>query len=297
MNKYLKIIRNKLRYKYCDVFPKLITKSIYKERMNKKLDLRHPQTFNEKLQWLKLNLYRDNPLVTQCADKYATREYVKECGCQEILNEIHQVWEEPHEINFSELPNKFVLKCNHGAGYNIICRDKNSISPDKIKQKLSTWLNEDYWRLSVEFVYKDVPKKIICEKFIETKNNELPYDYKLFCFHGKPLFVMICTERESHHPKFYFVNKEWELLPYGIDYKNRNVSTVLEKPQNYQKLFEYAEKLSKPFPFVRVDLYLNNGIIHFGELTFIPSAGMDKELNNEEVKNVDMIFGNYLKLN
>lgn len=297
MNKYLKILRNKLRYKYCDTFPELITKSIYKERMRKTLNLDFPQTFNEKLQHLKLNLYKNNPLVTKCADKYAAREYVKDCGCEEILNEIHQVWDQPDEINFSELPNKFVLKCNHGAGYNIICRDKDKISPDEIKQTLTTWLNEDYWRLSVEFVYKDTPKKIICEKFIETKNNELPYDYKLFCFHGKPLFVMICTERESQHPKFYFVNKEWELLPYGIDYKNNEVSSILDKPQNYQKLFEYAEKLSKPFPFVRVDLYLNSGVIHFGELTFIPSAGMDKELNNEENKNVDLIFGNYLKLN
>ncbi|HEJ9487905.1 TPA: glycosyl transferase [Proteus mirabilis] len=297
MNKYLKILRNKLRYKYCDTFPELVTKSIYKERMRKTLNLDFPQTFNEKLQHLKLNLYKNNPLVTKCADKYAAREYVKDCGCEEILNEIHQVWDQPDDINFSELPNKFVLKCNHGAGYNIICRDKDKISPDNIRQTLTTWLNEDYWRLAVEFVYKDISKKIICEKFIETKNNELPYDYKLFCFHGEPLFVMICTERESQHPKFYFVNKEWELLPYGIDYKNSEVSTILDKPQNYQKLFEYAEKLSKPFPFVRVDLYLNSGVIHFGELTFIPSAGMDKELNNEETKNVDLIFGNYLKLN
>ncbi|QUT01925.1 ATP-grasp fold amidoligase family protein [Proteus terrae] len=297
MNKYLKILRNKLRYKYCDIFPELVTKSIYKERIKKTLNLDPPQTFNEKLQWLKLNLYKNNSLVTKCADKYADREYVKDCGCEEILNEIHQVWDQPDEINFSELPNKFVLKCNHGAGYNIICRNKDKISPAEMKQTLTTWLNEDYWRLAVEFAYKDIPKKIICEKFIETKNNELPYDYKLFCFNGKPLFVMICTERESQHPKFYFVNKEWELLPYGIDYKNSEVSSILEKPQNYQKLFEYAEKLSKPFPFVRVDLYLNSGVIHFGELTFIPSAGMDKELNNEENKNVDLIFGNYLKLN
>lgn len=297
MNKYLKILRNKLRYKYCDIFPELVTKSIYKERMRKTLNLEFPQTFNEKLQYLKLNLYKNNPLVTKCADKYAAREYVKDCGCEEILNEIHQVWDQPEDINFSELPNKFVLKCNHGAGYNIICRDKDNTSPDNIRQTLTTWLSEDYWRLAVEFVYKDIPKKIICEKFIETKNNELPYDYKLFCFHGKPLFVMICTERESQHPKFYFVNKKWELLPYGIDYKNNEVSSILDKPQNYQKLFEYAERLSKPFPFVRVDLYLNSGVIHFGELTFIPSAGMDKELNNEENKNVDLIFGNYLKLN
>ncbi|ETS31219.1 glycosyl transferase [Photorhabdus temperata] len=295
MNKYLKILRNKLFYHGCSILPKYVTKSIYKDRLQKKLDLKNPTTFNEKLQWLKLNKYKDSKLVTICADKFAVRNYIIERNCREILTPIYGIWDSPYEINWSELPKKFVMKCNHGAGYNIICKNKDQLNIEDAIKKLSLWIKEDYWRKAVELVYKYIPKKIIIEKFIETSTGSLPYDYKVFCFNGKPEFVMICTERESNKPKFYFVDKNWELLPYGIDYLNIN-NIDLEKPQNYEKLFYYAEILSSPFPFVRVDLYLNDGIINFGELTFIHSAGMDKELNNEKHDNIDEIIGELIKL-
>ncbi|CDG15853.1 ATP-grasp fold amidoligase family protein [Xenorhabdus doucetiae] len=295
MNKYLKILRNKLFYHGCGLFPEFVTKSIYKQRLNQQLNLKNPVTFNEKLQWLKLNTYKDNNLVIKCADKFSVRDYVSENGCQEILIPIYASWDKASDIDWSKLPNKFVMKCNHGAGYNIICKDKSNLNIDKTVKKLNNWMKEDYWRKAVELVYRDIPKKIICEKFIETSNGALPYDYKIFCFNGKPKFVMVCTERESEKPKFYFMDENWHLLPYGVDYLDANISK-LEKPQNFEKLFDYAMKLAKPFPFVRVDLYLNDGIINFGELTFIHSAGMDRELNNEENKNIDKIMGDLIKL-
>ncbi|MCW7764596.1 ATP-grasp fold amidoligase family protein [Photorhabdus luminescens] len=295
MNKYLKILRKKLFYHGCGIFPEYVTKSIYKDRLKKKLDLKNPTTFNEKLQWLKLNKYKDSKLVTICADKFVVRNYIIERNCREILTPIYGIWDSPYEINWSELPKKFVMKCNHGAGYNIICKNKDQLNIKDAIKKLNLWMKEDYWRKAVELVYKYIPKKIIIEKFIETSTGSLPYDYKVFCFNGKPEFVMICTERESNKPKFYFVDKKWELLPYGVDYLDIN-NIDLEKPQNYEKLFYYAEILSNPFPFVRVDLYLNDGIINFGELTFIHSAGMDKELNNEKHDNIDEIIGELIKL-
>ncbi|CAM3321833.1 ATP-grasp fold amidoligase family protein [Xenorhabdus nematophila] len=187
------------------------------------------------------------------------------------------------------------MKCNHGAGYNIICKNKDSLDINGTVKKLNVWMKEDYWRKAVELVYKDIPKKIICEKFIETSDGSLPYDYKIFCFNGRPEFVMVCTERESEKPKFYFMDKNWQLLPYGLDYLDADVNK-LEKPCNFEKLFYYATKLSQPFPFVRVDLYLNDGVITFGELTFIHSAGMDKELNNDQNKHIDKIIGDLIEL-
>lgn len=297
MNEYIKHIRKKVLRSLCNSFPTLVTKLLYYRRFGKRLNLKRPKTFNEKLQWLKLNTYKNNLLVTQCADKYKVREYIKKTHCEDILNDIYYTWNSPLEINWEALPNKFVLKCNHGAGYNIVCRDKEKLNQDKIITTLTKWMKEDYWKNSVELCYKDIPKKIICEKFIETESKELPLDYKVFCFHGKAEFVMICTDRESQKPKFFFVDKDWNLLPYGLDYKYITDASILTKPIGYEKLFFYAEKLSKPFPFVRADFYLNDNNILFGELTFTPAAGLDIELNNKEIRNVDIIIGNLLNLN
>ncbi|WP_311749502.1 ATP-grasp fold amidoligase family protein [Proteus terrae] len=293
----MKYIRKKILRSLCICYPTLVTNLLYYRRFGKKLNLKNPTTFNEKLQWLKLNTYKNNPLVTQCADKYKARDYIKKLHCEDILNDIYYAWDSPSEIDWDNLPNKFVLKCNHGAGYNIVCRNKKKLNKDETLAILTQWMKEDYWKNSVELCYKDIPKKIICEKFIETKNKALPLDYKVFCFHGKAEFVMICTERESKKPKFFFMDKNWNLLPYGLDYNNIIDTSVLEKPIGYEKLFFYAEKLSKQFPFVRADFYLNDNVILFGELTFTPAAGLDIELNNKEIKNVDIIIGNLLDLN
>ncbi|WP_258086308.1 ATP-grasp fold amidoligase family protein [Xenorhabdus bovienii] len=293
----IKKIRRKILYHLCEYYPEFVTKLLFYRRFGKKLNLGNPITFNEKLQWLKLKEYKDNSLVTLCADKYAAREYIIKSGCSDILNEIYYVWNNTDKINWDSLPNKFVLKCNHGAGYNIICKDKNELNISNAKYKLEKWMKHDYWRNSVELCYKNITKQIICEKFIETSTGSLPYDYKVFCFNGKPLFVMLCTERETDKPKYYFMDKEWNILPYGLDYLELKDKSSLKKPDGYEKLFHYAKKLSTPFPFVRVDFYLNDGKIIFGELTFTPAAGLDIELNNPKTINADEIIGDLLDLN
>ena len=162
------------------VSPKLNSKILYFVKMKKKLNLKKPETFNEKIMWLKLNEYENNELITLCVDKYEVRKYVKKSGAEEILNDLISVYNTPEEINFDELPNQFVLKCNHGAGYNIICKDKNKMNFTKVKSVLNKWLKEDYWALSSEMQYKNVERKIICEKYLKSNNYQDLEDYKIY---------------------------------------------------------------------------------------------------------------------
>ncbi|MER1984402.1 MAG: ATP-grasp fold amidoligase family protein [Solibacillus sp.] len=272
--------------------PTLISKILYKTVFNKELDLKNPITLNEKVMWLKLNTYYKNDLVTKCADKYKVREYIEESGNSELLNDLISSWGSVEEIDWDSLPQKFVMKCNHGAGYNIICRDKSRFNVEEAKITLSKWMKEDYWKFRAETNYKYIPKKIICEKFLETSDGELPEDYKIYCFNGKATCVMVCTGREKGYPKFYYFNKNWELLPFSTDALNVPADFKLEKPDGFEKMFEYAEKLAKPFPFVRVDFYLIEGEVIFGELTFTPGAALDKG----RLESTDRILGDSLNL-
>lgn len=272
--------------------PRLTSKLLYRSAFKRKLDLKNPVTLNEKLMWLKLNSYYKNPLITKCADKYRVREYIKQAGYKNILNELIGTWDRAEDIEWDKLPNKFVMKCNHGAGYNIICRDKKSFNIDKAKRKLENWLNEDYWKKSAEINYKFIEKKIICERFLEMGDGSLPEDYKVYCFNGVAHCVMVCTNRETGDPKFYYYSKNWESLPYSSDIINSPVDFTLEKPEGIDEMFKIAEHLSKPFPFVRVDFYLLKGRVIFGELTFTPGAALD--INR--LPKTDKIFGDLLKL-
>ncbi len=172
-----KLIKNKIAqnmYKYLrkiltNISPTLNTKITYYIANKKFPNLKNPTTFEEKLMWLKLNMYNDNPLVTMCADKYRVREYVINCGYSEILNDLIGVWDFVDQIDWEILPNKFVLKCNHGSGYNLICTNKEQLNVEEAKKKINKWLKEDFWKLYAELNYKNIPKKIICEKYLDTE--------------------------------------------------------------------------------------------------------------------------------
>lgn len=260
--------------------PTLTSKIYYETKLKKKLDLKNPKTFNEKLMWLKLNEYENDKLITQCADKYKVREYVENCGCGEILNELIGVYDNVEQIDSEKLPDKFVLKCNHAAGYNIICQDKSKLDIDKTKKQLKKWLKSDYWKYVAELQYKNVEKKIICEKFLESKDGNAIEDYKIYCFNGKPLFCMVCVGRNFGKPKYYFMDRDWKLMrinPAGI-YASSNFT--IDKPDCIDEMYMYAEKLAKPFKFVRTDFYDYNGKIIFGELTFTPAGCVDGNYND-----------------
>lgn len=256
--------------------PTLTSKLYYFIKFHKKLNLRKPETFNEKLMWIKLKEYKNNELVSACADKYKVREYIENNGCEEILNEILYVYDDVKEINFDKLPDKFVLKCNHAAGYNIICEDKTKLDEKKVKRQLRKWLKTDYWKFVAEVQYKNIKPKIICEKYLDSKSESSIEDYKIYCFHGEPKFCMVCVGRNLGKPKYYFVDKNWKVMKINKTGLSVPENFKIDKPKCINKMYEYAKKLSKPFKFVRVDFYEYKGKVIFGELTFTPAGCIDK---------------------
>lgn len=275
------------------ISPELNTRVLFLIKYKKPLRLKNPVIHAEKLQWLKLNIYMNNPLVTKCADKYAVREYIEKCGCPEILNELIGVYSKPEEINWEKLPQKFALKSNYGCGFNIICSDKSKLDIPKTVNTLKHWNKSNQHLLYSEMQYAPIKRKILCEKFIEGKTEgSLPDDYKIYCFNGVAKFVMVCMGRELGKPKFYFFDENLKLARINKDSKNAPEDISLENPDEVKRMFAYAEKLSKPFPFVRVDFYLAGKKPIFGELTFTPTGGMD----TNRLPETDILFGEMLEL-
>lgn len=280
------------RYLLCSISPELSVKFWYRHYFKKKLNLNNPQTLDEKIQWMKLYYYKDNPLVYQCADKYRVREYVKDCGLEHILNGLIATYKTPDEINWEELPNRFVLKWNFGNGGNVICFDKTKLNKAKSVKDLKTFQKVKAHLINAEPQY-EMEKVLLCEKFIETEDGNSPVDYKFYCFNGVAKYVLCCLGRgQGNKPEFYFFDKDWQLQrlnKMGIDAPE---GFTIPKPEGMDKLFEYAETLSKPFPFVRADFYLEKGRAYFGELTFTPSGGFDRG----RLPSSDLKFGQMVKL-
>ena len=262
-------------YLLCGISPKLSVKFWYRIYLKKPLDLEHPKTLDEKIQWMKLYYYKDNPLVYQCADKFRVRDYVKNCGLEHILNDLIATYHSANEINWDVLPQKFVLKWNFSNGGNIICSDKSKIDRKQAIKELNRFQKIKPHLKYAEPQY-EVEKVLLCEKFIETQNGEAPVDYKFYCFNGEAKYVLCCYGRSiDHRPAFYFFDKDWQLQRFNKMGKEAPEGFTMPKPVGMDDLFHYAEILSKPFPFVRADFYLENGKAYFGELTFTPGGGYD----------------------
>ncbi len=262
-------------YLLCGISPKLSVKFWYRFYLKKPLDLEHPKTLDEKIQWMKLYYYKDNPLVYQCADKFRVRDYVKNCGLEHILNDLIATYHSANEINWDVLPQKFVLKWNFSNGGNIICSDKSKLDRKQAIKELNRFQKIKPHLKYAEPQY-DVEKVLLCEKFIETQNGEAPVDYKFYCFNGEAKYVLCCYGRSiDHRPAFYFFDKDWQLQRFNKMGKEAPEGFTMPKPVGMDDLFHYAEILSKPFPFVRADFYLENGKAYFGELTFTPGGGYD----------------------
>lgn len=249
--------------------PKLFTKYNYLVTFRKRLNLKKPKDFNEKIQWLKFN-YRNELMVT-CTDKYLVRDYVNNQISENILNELLYVYNAVEEIDWDILPNRFALKTTHGCGGNIICDDKSKLNLKDAIVKLNEWMKTDYSKISGEWQYGKITPRIICEKFLEDGSGKLPRDYKFYCFDGEPKVVLVISERESNI-KLDFFDLKWNRL--HLSKPIHESKEIIKKPENLDVLLDYARKLSKPFPFVRADFYNVDGKPIFGELTFTPAAGM-----------------------
>ena len=245
-----------------------MSKRYFKMQLKYPLNLKEPKTLNEKLQWLKLRYWENNAKAVQCADKYAVRKYIEEIGEGELLNELLFVWDSVDEIDWDALPDKFAIKCNHGCAYNIICSDKSKLDKKATEKKLRRWMKEDFSLFNAEPHYSKIPRKIICEKFLEGE----VINYNIYCFNGVPTFISVAgglADGVGEHLTYY--NADGTVA----EFKNRNYPTHENKlSEKLPEMIETAKRLSRDFPMVRVDLFDIGGKIILSEMTFTPGAAI-----------------------
>ena len=248
----------------------VMSKIYYKIVLNKKLNLENPQTFNEKIQWMKLYYYPFDPLVIQGSDKYAVRSYIEHKEYGNRLVPLLGVWESAEEINWDQLPDRFVMKCNHGCAYNIIVSDKNRLDRKAAEKQLDKWLGEDFGAFNIEPHYSAIKqRRIICETFL----GEIITDYKFFCFNGKPHCIYVSTDLiHDRQAKIGFFYLDGRKMPLYRDAYADIPEIIL--PPFYNEMKKAAEVLCQDYPFVRVDFFVTDSTWYFAELTFTPGAGM-----------------------
>ncbi len=255
------------------ISPKTTLKLLFRLKQGYKLNLKNPKTYNEKINWIKLNYYNENMSI--CSDKFLVRNFLKERKCEKILNDL--LWEgfDSKKIPWEELPDKFVIKVTHGSGFNVIVKDKANINREKIQKNLNKWLKTKYLKCYGERWYGKKKPRIVVEKYLENSNATPLFDYKFFCFNGQPKYVYVDTWKNGeHHINMYDIDLNL-LKDVSLGYP-QDLDSVIEKPSNYDEMLEISKKLSSGFPHVRVDLYSVDGKTIFGEMTFSKGAGFDR---------------------
>ncbi|KLV03976.1 hypothetical protein ABT56_17265 [Photobacterium aquae] len=262
-------------------------KMIYFLWRREKINFKNPKTFSEKIQWLKVN-HRDVNMG-KLVDKYEVRKYIKNTIGEEYLVPLVGCYDNYSDIDFDQLPNKFVLKTTHGSSQNLICKNKKQINHKLAKRNFDKWLTISLYRIFREWAYKYAKPKIICEHFLGDDEN-VPVDYKFYCFNGKPKFIQVNVERYTDNHTETYYDPEWNRMNfyYGVN----GIDGEIDKPKNFETMLEIVSKLSSEHKFVRVDLYNLSGKIYFGELTFYPASGLEI-MKPEELENV---FGDYMGL-
>lgn len=276
MDEYKQIIKRKnvrfgLLY-ICRLIPsKWMVKLQYRIKFKRKLNLKDPKRFTEKMQWYKL--YYRNPLMVQCADKYMVRQYVKEKGLAYILNELYAVYDEPKNIDFATLPDRFVLKLSNGSGTNLICRNKSEIDKAEVVHQFRQFKFRAKADAGREWPYMKAKSVIVAEKLLEDEQhmNNAVNDYKIFCFNGKPEYVICISNRYTDKCNHLVYTTDWEKV--NVVSEGADLTGDEPRPENLAEMLRIAEKLSADFPFARIDLYSLEGKIYFGEITFFPWSG------------------------
>lgn len=278
---YKKIIKNrKLRRTILNVLSFVPDKQMiqlqYRIKTGRKLNLKNPKRYTEKLQWYKL--YHRDPIMAKCVDKYEVRKYIESLGLGHILNECYGIYDKPEDIDFSKLPNQFVLKDTLGGGGNsiIICKDKSKSDIKTYINQMTEWVNTKPVRSGGRewvYYYKSCKHRIICEKYIEPESESGLTDFKYLCFNGKCKYIYVITNRILNEgAELGIYDLKYNLLPY-YRADERKPKHLIEKPNNFDEMIKISELLSKRFPHVRVDLFNAHGSIVFGELTFFDGSG------------------------
>lgn len=268
----------------------MFLKMIFLLKVGYKLDLKNPQTFNEKLQWLKL--YNRRPEYTTMVDKYAVKKYVADKIGEEYIIPTLGVWDKPEDIDFDKLPNQFVLKTTYGGGSSgvIICKDISKLNRSEMIRRLRKSLSKDLYKLLREWPYKNVPKRILAEKYMEDIATRELRDYKFFCFNGVVKALFVATERSTGDVKFDYFDSDFNHL--DIVQFHPMSGRKIEKPKTFDEMKKLAAKLAVGIPHVRVDFYDINGKVYFGELTFTHHGG----ITPFHPEKWDKIFGDWLEL-
>lgn len=248
----------------------LFLKLKFRNRMQYSLNLLHPKTYNEKLQWLKL--YYKRPEYTKMVDKATAKEYVSSIVGEKYIIPTLGIWDNVDDIDWDSLPQQFVIKCTGDSGGVIVCKDKNKLDVFKAKSLLKRNGNINYFYQNREYPYKDVKRRYIAEAYMEDESGFELKDYKIFCFDGVPKFLFVASGRQQNDTRFDFYDTEFNHLPVINGHPNADVWPT--KPDNFEEMLHISGALSKGMPHVRVDLYNINGKIYFGELTFFHWSGM-----------------------
>jgi hypothetical protein len=259
----------------------------FRDVIGRNPNLADPQTFNEKIQWLKLH-WRDE-LALRCADKAAAREYVAERVGPHVLNRSYGVFRRVSDIPWEDLPRQFVMKATHASGWNLICEDRESMDWRSVRTTVALWLRRSHFWKTREWVYKDIPPGILIEEYLRPGKGLVPFDYKVFCFNGRPMYIQVDMGRYERHTRNLY-DTSWRLLPVSIK-RPSDRSATPERPP-LPKLLTYSAALAEPFPHVRVDWFLWDGELRFGEMTFFHGSGHESFSPAEW----DLEFGRQLDL-
>ena len=295
IQRYLKkpsLIIQGLLVKFNFLFPdRIYLKLLYRLKLGRKLDLESPKRFTEKLQWLKL--YDRKPNYPKLVDKAEVKDYVAGIIGDEYIIPTLGVWNHPEDIDWDNLPDRFILKTTHGGGGSgvVICNDKSQFDKKMAIDKLNRSMKQDIYATLREWPYKDIPHRVIAEQLLDkdSQYDDIP-DYKFYCFNGIPKVVLIATNRFTDH-NFNYYDMEFDKLNITSS-AGRNAAIVFSKPSRFEEMKTIASKLSQGFAHIRVDLYYSNNKIYFGELTFYDSSGFD----NLSSDSVDLEWGNWINL-
>ena len=273
---------------------KLGVKIQFRMVMGYSMDFDNPQTLNQKVQWLKF--YDNSLLKRDCVDKYLVRNYVERKGLKNILNSFEGkgVYSSFAEIDFDELPERFVLKCNHGCGTNAVIKNKKEIDKACLKKRFDEWMGKEFGHRYYEPQYFGIKPRILCERYLEDERyKELP-DYKLYCCNGRVEMTIVMLDRyKDTATHYYHFDRDWHYLESNdSDLSKEEIVAKIPRPNNLDEMYQVAEKLAEDFVFVRVDLYDVNSKIYFGELTFTPTGGLDSDYSRK----IDEYLGEKIKL-